>query len=217
MHISDGLLPAKVCIGGYAIAGFLTWYTLRQIDRQPNPTENIPKASLLTAAFFAASSLRIPIPPTSVHLILNGALGAVLGWYAFPAILIGLFFQALVVGHGGLTTLGVNAVLIGLPALLAAAVFQLRGPLSKWLEASLATTICAFAAGATGLGLSALLFFGIVVITIPSGFDTPTETAALSGLLLAHLPLMMIEGLFTTLLILFVQKVKPEVLSRGKT
>ena len=186
MHIADGLLPAKVCIGGYAITGLLTWYSLRQIDRQPNPTANIPKASLLTAAFFAASSLRIPIPPASVHLVLNGALGAVLGWYAFPAILIGLFFQSLVVGHGGLTTLGVNAVLIGLPALLASPIFQLRVPLSKWLDAQWATAVCAFMAGATGLGLSALMFFGLVITTLPSGFDATTERTALSGLLVAH-------------------------------
>ena len=92
MHISDGLLPAPVAISGYAITGFATWYSLRQINRQSEPTQGIPKASLLTAAFFVASSIHIPVPPTSLHLILNGLLGVVLGYYAFPAILIGLFF-----------------------------------------------------------------------------------------------------------------------------
>ncbi|NER52196.1 MAG: cobalt transporter CbiM, partial [Symploca sp. SIO1A3] len=125
MHISDGILPASTCILGYATTGGLTWYSLRQINRAQNPQENIPKASLLTAAFFVASWIHIPIPPSSVHLILNGLLGTVLGYHAFPAILIGLFFQAVFFQHGGLSTLGVNAVMIGLPAIFASYLFQL--------------------------------------------------------------------------------------------
>jgi cobalt/nickel transport system permease protein len=106
VHIPDGILPAQVCAAGYAITGVATWYSLRQINRRPEPAAEVPKASLLTAAFFVASSIYIPVPPASVHLILNGLLGVVLGYFAFPAILIGLFFQALVIGHGGLPPWG---------------------------------------------------------------------------------------------------------------
>jgi hypothetical protein len=42
------------------ITGLATWYSLRQINRKPDPTAEIPKASLLTAAFFVASSIYIP-------------------------------------------------------------------------------------------------------------------------------------------------------------
>ena len=126
MHIPDGIVPAQVCLAGYGLTGLVTFYSLKQIDRQGNANANIPKASLLTAAFFVASSIYIPIPPTSVHLLLNGLLGVVLGYFAFPAILIGLFFQALVVGHGGWTTLGVNASMMGFPSLLAYHIFRLR-------------------------------------------------------------------------------------------
>lgn len=106
MHIPDGLLPPQIVAGGYAVTGLATWYCLRQINRQGHAQENIPKASLLTAAFFVASSIYIPLPPVSVHLILNGLLGVMLGYFALPAILIGLFFQALMVGHGGADHLG---------------------------------------------------------------------------------------------------------------
>ena len=75
------------------------------------------------------------------------ALGAVLDLYAFPAILIGLFFQALVFGHGGLTTLGVNAVMIGLPALLAAQIFKMRHPCERWFGPKLSAGIFSFLAG----------------------------------------------------------------------
>jgi cobalt/nickel transport system permease protein len=144
VHIPDGILPAQVCAAGYAITGLATWYSLRQINRKPDPTAEIPKASLLTAAFFVASSIYIPIPPASVHLILNGLLGVVLGYFAFPAILIGLLFQALVIGHGGLTTLGVNAAMMGIPALLAYHIFQLRLSIGKGLPEKVATASLPF-------------------------------------------------------------------------
>ncbi|WP_265583479.1 cobalt transporter CbiM [Synechocystis salina] len=144
MHIPDGLLPPQMVAGGYAVTGLATWYCLRQINHQGHTLENIPKASLLTAAFFVASSLYIPLPPVSVHLVLNGLLGVILGYFALPAILIGLFFQALMVGHGGLTTLGINGVLMGLPALAAYYIFQLRYGLEKFLPKPWPTGICAF-------------------------------------------------------------------------
>ena len=112
--------PARVCsVAGYATAGAATWYSLRKINQREDPQAGVPAAALLTAGFFVASWIHIPIPPTSVHLVLNGLLGAVLGYYAFPAILIGLFFQAVMFQHGGLSTLGVNATIMGVPALIA--------------------------------------------------------------------------------------------------
>lgn len=212
MHIPDGIVSAQVCAAGYGLTGLATWYSLRQIHRKPDPTAEIPKASLLTAAFFVASSIYIPIPPTSVHLILNGLLGVVLGYFAFPAILIGLFFQALVLGHGGLTTLGVNAAMMGIPALLAYHLFQRRHTLGKLLPASGRTGLFAFLGGSVGLGLAALIFLALVILTIPADVDANAERAALLALSLAHIPLMVVEGLFTAMLVLFLQRVKPELL-----
>lgn len=211
MHIPDGILPAQVCLGGYAATGLVTWYSLRQIKRRNDPTEGIPKASLLAAAFFIASSLHIPIPPASVHFVLNGLLGAILGYYAFPAILIGLLFQAIAFGHGGLTTLGINALIMGVPALVAHHLFQLRD-LPRLRNERWSIGVFAFLAGAVGLGLSALLFFGIVITTIPADVDVAAERAAVIGLMLAHIPLMLLEGTFTAMLALFLLQVKPELL-----
>ncbi|MBE9182680.1 cobalt transporter CbiM [Oculatella sp. LEGE 06141] len=213
MHIPDGILPAQVCIGGYAVTGLATWYSLRHINRKKDPTADIPKASLLTAAFFIASSIHIPIPPASVHLVLNGLLGTVLGYYAFPAILIGLVFQAIILGHGGLTTLGVNAAMMGIPALVAYHIFQLRDRFGRRLNDRWFVGIFSFLAGAVGLGLAAIVFFILVITTIPSGFDVDVERAAIIGLSLAHIPLMLIEGTFTALLALFLLRVKPALLN----
>jgi cobalt/nickel transport system permease protein len=212
VHIPDGVLPAQVCVAGYAVTGGVTWYVLRQIQRLPDPSAAVPKASLLAAAFFVGSSINIPVPPVSVHLVLNGLLGVLLGWYAWPAILIGLFLQAILIGHGGLTTLGVDGAMMGLPALVAHQVFQLWRRLPRSLPQPWSMGIAGFLAGAVGLGLAAVIFFGLIVFTIPAEFDLTTERQALTLLMVAHIPLMLLEGTFTLLLVLFLLRVKPELL-----
>lgn len=217
MHIPDGILPAAVSVTGYATTGVATWYALRKINQQEDPQAGIPKASLLTSAFLVASWIHIPMPPTSVHLVLNGLLGAVLGYYAFPAILIGLFFQAVMFQHGGLTTLGVNATMMGVPALLSHHIFRLRGLLVRKSEPGsrpyrVWSGVFGFLAGATGLGISALVALVLLVTTIPSHLDVEAERASIYALTLAHVPLMAIEGIFTALVILFLERVKPELL-----
>jgi len=212
VHIPDGILPAQVCIGGYAIASGVTWLSLRQIYKTSDPQEEVPKAALLAAAFFVGSSINIPIPPASVHLVLNGLLGALLGWYAWPAILIGLLLQAVLLGHGGLTTLGVDAVMMGVPALVAAQIFRLRHQFGKELLPRWSTSVLAFLAGAVGLALAAVIFFGLILFTIPADLDRSMEQTALTALMVAHVPLALVEGIFTLLLVQFLRRVKPELL-----
>jgi len=213
MHIPDGILPAAVCAAGYATTGAATWVSLRKINQQEDPRAGIPKASLLTSAFFVASWIHVPVPPTSAHLVLNGLLGAALGYYAFPAILIGLFFQAVMFQHGGLTTLGVNAAMMGVPALLSYYIFRLRGLVDQ--ENRVWTAVFGFVAGAVGLGIAALVAMVLLITTIPAHLDVEAERASIYALTAAHVPLMLIEGLFTALVVLFLQRVKPELLEQG--
>ena len=212
MHIPDGIVPAQVCAAGYGLTGLLTWYSLRQINKQGDPSANVPKAALLTAAFFVASSIYIPIPPSSIHLLLNGLLGVVLGYFAFPAILIGLFFQALIVGHGGLTTLGVNATMMGLPALLAYHIFRSRLLLNSRSTKPFVIGLFAFLGGALGLAFTALIFIAVVITTVPAEFNAQAEQAAIATLTISHIPLAILEGVFTAMLVLFLQRVRPELL-----
>jgi len=206
MHIPDGILPAAVTIGGYATAAGITALTLRKYKR-----EDIPKVSLLTAAFFVASWIHIPIPPTSVHLVLNGLMGVVLGPMAFPAILIGLFFQAVMFQHGGLTTLGVNATMMGAPALLAYGIFQLRKLFGQ--GGRISAGIFAFLGGALGLGISALIALALLITTIPTHMDAAAEHSSIIALTLAHVPLMVIEGIFTALVVIFLMRVSPGLIN----
>ena len=213
MHIPDGVLSTAVVVAGYATTGAATWHSLRMINRKPNPQEGIPKASLLTAAFFVASWIHIPVPPMSVHLVLNGLMGAVLGYYAFPAILIGLFFQAVMFHHGGLTTLGVNATMMGVPALMAHQLFRLRTIVGK--ESRVWTGVLGFLSGSGGVGISAVIALLLLVNSMTTGLDDELERASIYALTLAHLPAIVLEGAFTALVVLFLQRVRPELLESG--
>src|SRR6516225_6479156 len=118
VHISDGVLSAPWLVGGFALAGLLALVAAYRIR-----DEEIPRIALLSAAFFVAALMHLRLGPTSVHLLLNGLVGVVLGRRAPLAILIGLGLQAALLGHGGFYTIGINACVMTLPALLAAALF----------------------------------------------------------------------------------------------
>ena len=210
MHIPDGLLPPSVCISGYAISGGITWFSLRQINRQPDYQQQIPKASLLTAAFFVASLIHIPIPPFSIHLVLNGMMGLILGYYAFPAILIGLLFQAILFQHGGLSTLGINAVIMGVPSLIAYYLWSLRKIFI--FEKPLAYNFLAFFSSALSIFLSALIFVFITLNNIAPDLDIDTEKTALLTSLIGYGIQAIIEGILTVILINFLTRVKPEII-----
>lgn len=209
MHIPDGMLPLPVTLGGYIAAAAVTAYCAHKIKQRGDPREQIPKASLLAAAFFTVSLIHIPIPPTSVHLIMAGLLGVVLGYFAFPAIMVALFFQAVMFGHGGLTTLGINGIVIGLPALLAAALFRLR-PLPAPSTAQ--TAFWGLAAGAGATLATVLLFTLFLYTSIPPHLDATAERAAIMTLALAHIPVVVIEGIVTAMVAVFLQKNKPQLL-----
>lgn len=210
MHVPDGFVPIAVSGAGYVATAGITWYSLRKINQDPDYRSQIPKASLLTAAFFISSLIHIPVPPTSVHLLLSGVLGVMLGWFAFPAILIGLLFQAIMFQHGGITTLGVNAIIMGAPALLAGFIFrqsQRRLNRPDWWDGAFA-----FISGGLAILLSVGLFYTVMVSSIPATLDIGAERAAITTLSLAHLPLIFAEGLITALLFTYLKRVRPDML-----
>ena len=210
MHIPDGLTSMPVIASGYGVAAAATAYSIYRINKKENPREGVPKASLLTAAFFVVSWIHIPVGPTSVHLVLSGMMGAILGYYAFPAILIGLFFQAVMFGHGGFTTLGINACIMGLPAVVAHFVFHLRN--LGGASGRVKTGIYGFIAGALAISLSIGLYVLVAVNSISATLDVATERAAIYTLAIAHLALIPIEGAITAMLAVFLLRVRPQML-----
>jgi cobalt/nickel transport system permease protein len=118
VHIPDGVLPPSWSAAGYVAAAALLLANGRRLA-----DDEIPRLALLSAAFFVASLIHVRIGPTSVHLLLNGLVGVVLGRRAVIAITVGLALQAVLIGHGGFGSLGVNVCVMTLPAYAAAVLF----------------------------------------------------------------------------------------------
>ncbi|WP_027192156.1 cobalt transporter CbiM [Fundidesulfovibrio putealis] len=195
MHISEGVLSAPVLAGGAVLAVAGIAVGLRKLEG-----EALVRTGVLSAAFFAASLVHLPIGPASIHLVLSGLMGAMLGFAAFPAIFVGLLLQALLFQFGGLTVLGVNAVVMGLPAvvcgLAARPLLTRSGP---------AFAVGAFACGALAiLGSLILLYLALVL----SG----DALSVFAGLFFwAHLALMGIEGAITLVILGFLKRMRPEL------
>ena len=197
MHISEGILSPPVLVAGAALTAAGVAMGLKKMDN-----EKIPRVAVLTAAFFVASLIRVPIGPSAVHLVLNGLLGLVLGWSAFPAILVGLALQGLLFQIGGLTTLGVNTFIMDMPAILC---YYLFGRSISGKHPGVATVL-AFGCGFLAILLSSLLLAMCLVFTGESFVQ------AAKVLVLAHLPVMFLEGLVVAFCLGFLMKVKPELL-----
>jgi cobalt/nickel transport system permease protein len=196
MHISEGVLSPAVLGGGAALAVAGAAIGLRKLDY-----EAIPRVAILSAAFFVASFIHIPVGPVGLHLVLNGLMGLLLGWVAVPAILIALLLQALLFQFGGLTVLGVNTVVMAAPAVIC--FYTFRGLLRR---PGTPAAVGAFACGALAILLSGLLV-AAALITTGQAF---LEVAEL--VFLAHIPVMIIEGIVTLFILLFLKKVRPEML-----
>jgi cobalt/nickel transport system permease protein len=201
MHIVDGALSNTVVIAGAVAAAGGIAMGLRCLT-----LERIPTAGVLSASFFVASLIYVPVGPSSVHLIMNGLAGILLGWAAFPALFVGLVLQAIFFGFGGLTVLGVNTVNIALPAVVV-------GLVMRRLVASGTPTAGAIWAGIGG-ALAIALTTGVVAISLAASGDEFIPAAKL--VFFAHIPVMVIEGLLTGFAILLARKVKPELFDTAK-
>ena len=165
--------------------------------------ERIPRVAVVSAAFFVASLIHVPIGPSSAHLVLNGLTGAVLGWEAFPAMLVALLLQAVFFGFGGLTTLGVNVTAMAAPALLA---HYAARPLVRSRSPGVAA-----AGGALAGGLGIAAGAGIVAGALILAGEEFANVAKL--VLLAHAPIAAVEAAITAAVVVFLKRVKPEVLA----
>lgn len=198
MHISEGVLSAPVLGAGAAASlGFLVYGFRRMKD------ELLTKTALMSSLFFVGSFIHVPLGPSSVHLLLNGLVGAVLGFAAFPAIFMALLLQGLLFQFGGLTTLGINTFNIALPALLAWILCRVGMKSGGTVQ-----TVLFFLAGFLPVALSGVLVSFMLFL---SG-DKLTQAA--QAIFLAHIPVMFIEGTATVFILRFIMKVYPSFLDK---
>lgn len=191
-HIPDGVAAIPVLVAGAALSLGGMALGLRHLT-----PERLPKAAMLSALFFIASLVHFPVGISSVHLLMGGLAGILLGWAAFPAIAVGLVLQAALFGFGGLVVLGVNLANIALPAVLA-------GLLGRRLLARPALAGAIAAAGAV-IGTAAMVALSLAL----SGREFLVAGQALA---MTYVPLMAVEAVATAAMVGLLAKVKPDAL-----
>ena len=216
MHIMEGYLPAGYCVAWgviclpFLIAGFLSLKRRLQENRK-----NMTLIAMAGAFVFVISSLKIPSVTGSCSHMTGTGLGAILFGPAAVSILglIVLVFQALLLAHGGLTTLGANTFSMAVAGPLAAyglytlcKKMNVNRKVSVFLAAFLGDlfTYCvtsiqlaaAYPSEAGGVMASAVKFLGIFA---------PTQ-----------IPLAVIEGILTVILVIGLETYAvPELKSIG--
>ncbi len=164
-------------------------------------SDKIARTGIMSACFFVASLIHVPIGPSSVHLLFNGAVGLILGWAAFPALLVALILQAVFFQFGGITTLGINTFIMAFPAVIGYILFRaLVRRRAGWALPA------AFFTGAFSVFLSGVLAALALMFTEDKFINV-------AGLVIgAHVPVMLIEGIMTVFLVAFLKRVQPDML-----
>lgn len=160
MHVPDGFLSPALTIPAYAAAVPL-WAVAARRHFGARAVDALPVMGTLTALAFVLQTLRIPVPGgTSTH-VLGTALLAVLyhPLAAFVCEGLVLAVQALFFGAGGVTTLAVNALAMGL-----------LGPGAGWLVFHSARRLgvpagpAAFAAAWVATQVASLAVVGVLAL-----------------------------------------------------
>ena len=197
MHVAEGALSGEVIMAGAVAAALGVAVGLRRMDY-----DRVPQVAVLSAAFFVASLIHVPVGPSSTHLVLNGLCGLVLGWAVFPAMLVALFLQAVLFGFGGVTALGVNTVIMAAPGVACYYLFS-RGVRSRSRRTAFSL---GFLTGATAIVLGAVVL-GLALLATSGQF-----LVVVKAVILAHIPVMVIEGVITGTAVVFLRRVCPEIL-----
>jgi cobalt/nickel transport system permease protein len=210
LHIAEGFLPWQWCLFWYIMVLPVIAYGVIQIKKitDKNP-ESKPLLAVSGAFIFVLSSLKLPsVTGSSSHPTGNG-LGAVLFGPAAVSVLaaIVLVFQALLLAHGGITTLGANDFSMGIV-----------GPFAAWLvykgarKLGWSTSLGIFLAALMGDWLT----YVTTAIQLSLAFPIPTFGSAFVKFMMIYaytqVPLAMAEGFLTVVIFEYIMKLRPDIL-----
>ena len=215
MHIMEGYLPVSFCvIWGvvclpFLVAGFMS------IKKTLNEHKNLITLLAMSGAFvFVISSLKIPSVTGSCSHMTGTGLGAILFGPSAVSILglIVLLFQAILLAHGGLTTLGANTFSMAIAGpFVSFGVYQLlkKCNVNRYVSIFLAAT------------LGDLFTYCVTAVQLAIAHHADTTIMGALGKFLmvfapTQVPLAIIEGIITVLIIMGLEKyAKPELRTIG--
>ena len=215
MHIMEGYLPFGYCLAWGAVcvpflaAGF---FSIRRTLGQNR--KNITVLAMAGAFIFVISSLKIPSVTGSCSHMTGTGLGAILFGPSAVSILgiIVLLFQAILLAHGGLTTLGANTFSMAI-----AGPFVSYGIFFVCKKCRVNKHISIFLAATLG----DLFTYCVTAVQMALAHHADTTIMGAMGKFLlvfapTQLPLAIIEGIITVLIIMGLETyAKPELRTIG--
>ena len=202
MHIMEGYLPATFCIAWgviclpFIVAGF---FSIQKTLKQNRKT--LILLAMSGAFVFVISSLKIPSVTGSCSHMTGTGLGAILFGPCAVSVLgiIVLIFQAVLLAHGGLTTLGANCFSMAI-----------AGPILSWLiykglsKTRINRRITVFLAASLGDLFTYCVTSVQLALAYPSAQGGVTASAVkfLGIFAPTQLPLAVIEGILTVVVVI---------------
>ena len=212
MHLAEGVLPLSQALPWSALAAPAVCWSLRgeQRTRRDTPSSSVVMAGV-TSLLFAATLLPLPVPVVGAtsHICLTPVLALVVGvrrivWPTFFVLLL----QAVFFAHGGLTTLGVNMLTLGLLGPLTTV--GLRTLLQRLgLDGTLRVAL------ACGVGgLSVYVADAAVLAVALSDVAAPATTfgAVLIGFAPVQIPLAVLEAVVSVGIVRLLATRRPDLL-----
>ena len=198
MHIGEGMLPASWSIAWGVVCLPFVLYGFRSIGKRVNATPKVKILLAMCGAFaFVLSALKIPSVTGSCSHPTGVGLAAILFGPTITSVLglIVLVFQALLLAHGGITTLGANTFSMAI-----------AGPIVSWLvfkglkKVNVSTAVCVFFAAALG-DLATYVVTSLQLGVVFGGF-----VKFLGVFALTQVPLAIAEGLLTVVIFNILEK-----------
>lgn len=207
MHIMEGFLPLKWCILWGVLAIPFLVMGFKSISKTVEKSPDVKMLLGVVAAFaFVLSALKIPSVTGSCSHPTGVGLGAILFGPTAMSVLgcIVLIFQALLLAHGGISTLGANTFSMAVVGpIVAYFIYRLCQKLKAptWLGVFLAATLgnlltyvttsfqlaLAFPDPAGGFAASLMKFMGIFAVTqIPLAISEGLLTVVLFNLICVY-------------------------------
>ncbi|WP_459129768.1 energy-coupling factor ABC transporter permease [Guggenheimella bovis] len=214
MHIMEGYLSLPFCIAWGAVClPFLihSYFSMKRIVSERRETVSL--LAMMGAFIFVLSALKIPsVTGSSSHPTGTG-LGAVL-FGASPIALLGLIvllFQAVLLAHGGLTTLGANTFSMAIVGpIVSAVIYKMMNKMKAPKHFSI------FLAVALG-NLTTYVVTSVQLALMHQGAGVGFMTSLTKFLMVfavTQIPLAIIEGLVSVILVMALEKYAAPELKR---
>ncbi|MDH3997293.1 MAG: energy-coupling factor ABC transporter permease [Desulfuromonadales bacterium] len=211
MHMADALISPAVGAAFWAASAAGIAACSAKLRRELDD-HKIPLMGVMGAFIFAAQMINFAIPATGSSGHIGGGLllAVLLGpWAAFLTLASVLMVQALFFADGGLLALGCNIFNLGFfPAFIAYPLIY--KPLASKQPGQARLIFASIAAAVVGLQIGS--FFVVTQTTLSGVAELPFSTFLLM-MQPIHLAIGVIEGIVTALVLSFVYKARPELLT----